>query len=537
MHYIENRNSNEELIKMRKERGGKEMKKRIFVVVIAVVMLLSMVLTACGGSQSKDASGQKDSTVSQKDSSNGSAGASEEPKPKALKVLYVGVEATVEAMKDAAQKYKTQTGIDVVVDSFPQTAMREKLFAEVSAKSSYYDVFLCDGPWGAALAPHLVNLLPNVNDQKITDPKLLAVEDFIPMTMAQCVYDQKNPSYPPMEFQLPDFAWKDPVDLKKLAETNYSLIGLPFHPNVLVMAYRKDYFEDAKIKEKFKQQYNRDLAPPEDWDQFLEVTKFFTKSINPDSPTKYGATLMAKKHESLYCDWRTWARTFGAVEIDENMEPKFNSEMGVRATEYYNDLISKYKVVPPSAVTSTWDEVTTQFGSGETAIAMNYHRMELDPAVTEKGGIAGFAPVPGLRQKDGTITRSPHYGTYFLAVNAYSKNQRWAYDLILNASSPEWQKGYEKYLFHASRISYYNDPELTKARPDYAEYWPVFFDGLKMGYARPRITAYTEYSETIQKEISSYLLGEQDAKTALDKAAKEVKEIFTRENYYEAIKK
>jgi len=456
----------------------------------------------------------------------------QEAKPKTLQALYVGVEANVDSIRYAANKYKQQEGIDVNIDSFPQTAMREKLFAELGARSSHYDVVLIDHPWGPATAPHLLDLRAFIDNPNVTDPKVLAADDIIPQTWAQVAFDQAKPWFPPMEFQLPDYIWKGPVDFTKWGQTNFAVTGIPFHPNVLVMAYRLDYFENPQIQAKFKSQYGRDLAPPEDWDQFLDVAKFFTKSQNPDSPTDFGSTLMAKKHESLYTDWRTWNRTFGVVEINEKMEPNLNNADAVRATTFYADLINKHQVVPKGALTWTWDEVTTAWGSGQTAIGMNYHRMKLDPKIEASGGKAGFTLVPGQRQPDGSVLRAPHYGTYFLAVNKYSKNPRWAYDFVLNASSPDWQREYGKFLFHSSRLSYYKDPEVQKTRP---EYWPAFSEGLKIGYARPRIGVYVEYSETIQAEVSRYLLGEQDLSTAFGNATKNIREIFTREHYFDQL--
>jgi multiple sugar transport system substrate-binding protein len=299
------------------------------------------------------------------------------------------------------------------------------------------------------------------------------------------------------------------------------------------MAYRLDLFENPDIRAAFKTKTGRDLAPPEDWDQFVEVAQFFTRSHNPDSPTEFGATLMAKKHESLYTDWRVWNRTFGVVEINERLEPTFNNAEGIEATRFYGDLIHTHKVVPPEATTWTWDEVTTAFGSGLTAISMNYHRMTLDPTIEGQGGRVGFAKVPGKRQPDGTVLNAPHYGTYYLAVNKYSENPRWAYDLILHASSPAWMKEYGQFLFHGSRTSYYQDPTVMASRP---EYWPVFAESLEIGYARPRISVYVEYSETIQAAVSQFLLGDQSVEDALNNAANRVTELFERNNYHQFIK-
>ena len=93
-------------------------------------------------------------------------------------------------------------------------------------------------------------------------------------------------------------------------------------------------------------------------------------------------------------------------------------------------------------------------------------------------------------------------------------------------------KEYSQFLFHGSRTSYYEDPEVIATRP---EYWPTFAESLYIGYARPRISVYVKYSETIQTEVSRYLLGEQSVEDALANAATKVTELFERNNYYQFI--
>jgi multiple sugar transport system substrate-binding protein len=308
--------------------------------------------------------------------------------------------------------------------------------------------------------------------------------------------------------------------------------GIPFQPNVLVMAYRQDYFDNPDYKAQFKTMYGHDLAPPEDWKQYVDVCSFFTKSINPNSPTEYGCTAMAKKHESLYCDWRTWLLSYGVFEIGKDMVPTFNSDKGVESTQFYEDLMDKYKVVPQAAKTWTWDEVTTAFGSGLTAVAMNYHRMLLDPALEQKGGKVGFAMIPGERQPDGKIQRAPHYGTYYLALNKYANHQLAAYKFIEWLSSPDVQVSFAKYQYHASRANYYDNPEVLKSYP---EFWKPFAASLNFGNSRPRLTVFREYSETIQAEVSSALAGDKTVKKALDDASCEVIDLFTQAGYYKEL--
>ncbi len=50
--------------------------------------------------------------------------------------------------------------------------------------------------------------------------------------------------------------------------------------------------------------------------------------------------------------------------VDDKNKPAFNSAEGVEALTFYRDLIQKYKVVPPDAVSYQWDENSTEFSSG-----------------------------------------------------------------------------------------------------------------------------------------------------------------------------
>ncbi len=156
-------------------------------------------------------------------------------------------------------------------------------------------------------------------------------------------------------------------------------------------------------------------------------------------------------------------------------------------------------------------------------MAMNYQRTFLDPSVEGRGGKVGFTLVPGVRSDSETIVRAPHNSTHILAINKYSNNPEIAYDFILNSVSPIWQKEYVPYLFQSSRMSYYDDPEVIQAYP---EYLLTFYESLQIGYGTPRIVDYMEYSEIIQKEISSYLYGDKSVEEAFDDADQLIKDLL-----------
>src|SRR4029077_6666380 len=59
--------------------------------------------------------------------------------PKELNLLYVGVEANIDSVRDGAKRYEEKTGVHISIDSYPQTEWRERMFTEIAAKSPHYE--------------------------------------------------------------------------------------------------------------------------------------------------------------------------------------------------------------------------------------------------------------------------------------------------------------------------------------------------------------------------------------------------------------
>ena len=128
--------------------------------------------------------------------------------------------------------------------------------------------------------------------------------------------------------------------------------------------YRKDYFDDKDLKTAFKEKYGRELTPPATWEEALDVTKFFTKSENPDSPTEYGITLMFPRTHTLFYMYINWFSEFrrsesgiaklGQVSLDwgdlftAEHTPAFNSEAGVKSIQMMMFEASFYAKHPKS---------------------------------------------------------------------------------------------------------------------------------------------------------------------------------------------
>jgi len=432
------------------------------------------------------------------------AGLQAAAKPKSLHMLYATVEADVDAIKLVIPDFKAATGIDIELDSQPYDALQQRVFAELASQSSHYDVIICDTPWTPALTQKLEPLSSYLTNAALIDVADPALGDYIPKVFFDtAVY---HPTASHRQFPNPDT-----VDIGAIKAQGFDVFGLPLQSNVLTLAYRKDLFEDPKEKDAFKQKYGRDLTVPDTWDHFVEVATFFTRPKD----RLYGTTLMAGNGDWATDDFKTLLACWGGDGhlVNDKFETVFDSPEGVEALTYYADLISKHKVTPPGVTSFSWDTASSTFGSGLTAMSMNYHTEKLNPNV--KGEIA-YALVP--QQK----ARGPHFGTWMLSVNKFSKNKEWAYRAVTWFTSAAQQTKMLQTQLHPSRTSVYTavktDPSATK----FGNFYDILGQSLAVGVGRPRLTNYGAVDKEIWVAVNQAASGAKAPEAALGEAAKRV---------------
>lgn len=141
---------------------------------------------------------------------------------------------------------------------------------------------------------------------------------------------------------------------------NGQMVAIPYKPDVELLFYRKDLFEDETLKAAYKEKYGNDLKVPETNEELLTVAEFFTKSANPDSPVDYGySTNMLKGCTRLLFYNR------GGDDINENLEPNMNNEAGLQAIDY---MLKLQEFAPKEWMQMGWDEANQFFANGNAAM-------------------------------------------------------------------------------------------------------------------------------------------------------------------------
>lgn len=157
---------------------------------------------------------------------------------------------------------------------------------------------------------------------------------------------KQHPELVPEDYDLNDFI---PQVLEESGKWQGKLVGLPFYNNTMLFYYRKDLFEDPKIKQAFKEKYGRELTLPTTWEEVVEIAEFFTKKYNKSSPTDYGIALMFPRTHTLFYMYLLFFGEYrnaplgimrhGTADLEfgeyftADHKPAFNSEEGLKALE------------------------------------------------------------------------------------------------------------------------------------------------------------------------------------------------------------
>jgi multiple sugar transport system substrate-binding protein len=433
-------------------------------------------------------------------------------KPTSLNMLYATSEADSDAIKAALPDFKAAMGFDINLDTMPYNALQQKAFAELASGSSYYDIMIVDTPW----MPALTNKIEPITDM-VLDGALSAdlnVKDFIPKVFFDTAVYKHDASN--LHFDKTDVV--DPAAIKA---GGFDIFGLPMQANALTLAYRKDLFDDSANQKAYKEKTGKDLAPPKDWDEFTAIAQFFTDP----SKRHWGTTLMAGAGDWATDDFKTLLAGFGGDGhlVNDKFEPTFDSPEGVAALTFYADLINGKKVTPPGTTSASWDNVATSFSDGLSAMTMNYHDLSLSPSV--KGSVA-YAVIPMGK------SIGPHFGTWMLSVNSFSKNKEWAYRAIQWFTSAATQTKAIAHQLHPTRVSVYEaaikDPAIGER---FANFYDVLGKSLAVGVGRPRLTNYGDVDRAIWVAVNDAARGAATPEAALKAAGGQVRDLLAQAGY------
>lgn len=314
------------------------------------------------------------------------------------------------------------------------------------------------------------------------------------------------------------------VDGLKYQDKQYAL---PLDVSNHFLLYRKDLLDQLLSSKNEWPAYSavaakalgekRDPKPAEqwDWNDYIAMSAWFSKSANPASPTRYGTILQAKNllyntmiwDDVLWGEGGSWTTPDGKANLDT---PQALKAVNVYSTIYKNGWTSK------DSSQAEFPETQAALKAGSAAFALQWSAgfAELnDPAKSpEVAGKIAIAPVPGQKT---------HVHALAVALNKYSGNKAAATKFLGYLATTDAMTAYAK----AGGIPAM--PSVLKANASINPAFDKIAESIdKYGYSVPVFPNTFQAYSKLAEALSGAWVGEQDGATALKDANAELQKLL-----------
>jgi multiple sugar transport system substrate-binding protein len=248
--------------------------------------------------------------------------------------------------------------------------------------------------------------------------------------------------------------------LQRIGET---ILGVPYHDGPECLIYRRDLFEDPKIRRRYEQQYSKPLTPPTTWDEFHRIARFLH---NPEEQL-YGTVFAAYPdgHNSVY-DFLLQLWTRNGDLFSPSGEIRFHTSEAVAALSFYRTMLADKDAVHPDCLKLDSVAAGLAFAAGTVAMMINWFGFATMAHTSPESAIRGkvdIAPIPHGEQ--GSTASLNVY--WILSIASGSPHRHAAWQFLRHTQTPAMDKLTTTRGAIGCRISTWHDAEVNAAIPFY----------------------------------------------------------------------
>lgn len=307
-----------------------------------------------------------------------------------LTVLVEGGSPAQTVAELTKEEFEENTGYEVIIESVPYSGVYDRMRTELTSGAGAFDVATIDTIWLPALYQGLEPIQEEITEEM--------QEDLFP-------------------------------GLIDGASMNGNVYGLPTWTNSKILLYREDLFNDSNNQATFLEEFGYELSPPETWEQYKDVAKFFGN--NNTYPELYGTSVFGASSGDSVASWLDHAAQAGAeaLVIDEAGEIIVNDEDHVSALEFLNELVNEEGTVPEGVMETASAETSELFYNGNLAMMLAWGHFFVpanDPDTSDVAGKVGAAP---MIAGEGGIGVVP--GPWYQVIPSSSENKEIAKEYLL----------------------------------------------------------------------------------------------------------
>lgn len=193
---------------------------------------------------------------------------------------------------------------------------------------------------------------------------------------------------------------------------------LPFDPSIQMLFYRKDLFENTTIRRMFYEMTHEQLAVPSSFAEYNKIAAFFTQSLNPSSPTKFGTTMTYGSASVAACDFLPRVK-----ERAEEVYPAAGNMNLLSFSEPLQEYLETKKYSDPQ-ISYWWGDSLEAFAHGKSAMTIvfiNHASRIINNRFSGVLNRVGTAPTPG---------ETPLLGGGCIGISKQSKHVDWCMEFL-----------------------------------------------------------------------------------------------------------
>lgn len=177
--------------------------------------------------------------------------------------------------------------------------------------------------------------------------------------------------------------------------------------------------------------------PPEDWTwrDWAAASLYFSQSVNPDSPTRYGTVLQMKNLLFNMMVFQSLPRAYGADWMDAEGNVTVDSEAYRTGLELYK-LLYDAGATPPDSTSYEYAEANAAYASGQVASMVQWNAAAGE-LTSEETAPAVAAVTDTLPPPAGPEGRFTHVHSLGLGINAAAENPEGAERFLQWLATPE----------------------------------------------------------------------------------------------------
>lgn len=282
---------------------------------------------------------------------------------------------------------------------------------------------------------------------------------------------------------------------------------LPWFTTPIALIYRTDWLEAEG------------LTPPATWDEFVTVAQKMTKDSDGDGKVdQWGFGLVGTNNSSGTYRFLPILHSFGASELKQddsgNWVTELDSPQAIEAFQFFGDLDSKYKVVPPGAMQNAYAENVTLMATNKIGMV-----------------ISGSHSIEGLIEKNPELEGKLAAVPVPKKTNHASNLSSFGFSIAETSENKEAAVKYLKFLVDKDNAVQFFEgtgrlPTRTEAGDDAAINSPVykgFVDAQKYAIPQPVVPYFSQISSAVGSAYQSMLVGNADAAAVAGKAAETIR--------------